>query len=238
MMAAFQFLRGLPFIASTFIFLNFLYELSRYTTNNSSWFYIFCYNSSSCNNGSFAYCHSLQDCNICSNPNLVFNANRLEGHAATLLRIWIVIDSTECCIVSYKAIISDEDASLILELTTAIDEYSLADMGIFATIGVERREHAERLWHFNVPKFGEQLPEFLWCVVLVVYLHSDANSLLRHLVHEEVGFAAVPDRIPCCYVISVFLYCHISIQKQLWRMFRAHISVRCNICYHPHKQGE
>ena len=137
-----------------------------------------------------------------------------------------------------KAIIADEDASLILKLATAIDEHTLTNVGVLATIRIERREHAERLWHFNVPKFGEQFPEFLRCMVLVVYLHSDANSLLRHLVHEEVGFAAVPDRIPCCYVISVFLYCHISIQKQLWRMFRAHISVRCNICYPPHKQVE
>ena len=155
-----------------------------------------------------------------------------------MLWIGIVIDSTECCIVSYKAIIADEDTSLILELTTAIDEYSLADMGIFATIGVERREHAERLWHFNVPKVGEQLSKFLWRVVLIINLHGNANSLLCHLVHEEVWFATVLDRVPCCYVISVFLYCHISIQKQLRRMFRARISVRCNICYHPHKRGE
>ena len=141
-----------------------------------------------------------------------------------MFRIGIVIDSTECCIVSYKAIIADEDASLILELTTAIDEYSLADMGIFATIGVERREHAERLWHFNVPKFGEQLPEFLWCMVLVVYLHSDANSLLRHLVHEEVGIATSHDRFSCCNVISIFLYCHIYSKAITAHVPRSHFS--------------
>ena len=118
----------------SFIFLNLLYELSRYTTNNSSWFYIFCYNSSSC------YNCSLTDGYVCTKPHLIFNANWLECHVATMLWIGIVIDSTESYIVSYKTIIADEDASLILELTTAIDEYSLADMGIFATIGVERRE--------------------------------------------------------------------------------------------------
>ena len=208
----------------SFIFLNLLYELSRYTTNNSSWFYIFCYNSSSCNNGSFAYCHSLQYRYICSKPNLIFYTNRLECHVATMLWIGIVIDSTECCIVSYKAIIADEDASLILKLATAIDEHTLTNVGVLATIRIEGREHAERLWHFNVPKFGEQLPEFLWCMVLVVYLHSDANSLLCHLVHEEVGFATVLDRVPCCYVISIFLYCHIYSKAITAHVPRSHFS--------------
>ena len=87
-----------------------------------------------------------------------------------------MIDSTKCYIVSYKAIIANEDASLILELTTAIDEYSLADMGIFATIGVERRKHAECLWYVNVPKVGEQLSKFLWRVVLIIYMLGILNT--------------------------------------------------------------
>ena len=57
-----------------------------------------------------------------------------------MLWIGIVIDSTECCIMSYKAIIANEDASLILELTTASDEYSLTNVGILSTIGIEGRE--------------------------------------------------------------------------------------------------
>ena len=108
-----------------------------------------------------------------------------------------------------KAIIADEDASLILELTTAIDEHTLTNVGVLATIRIERREHAECLWYVNVPKFGEQLPEFLRCVVLIINLHGNANSLLCHLVHEEVWFATSHDRFPCCNVISVFLYFHI-----------------------------
>ena len=208
-------------IILSFIFLNLLYELSRYTTNNSSWFYIFCYNSSSCNNGSFAYCHSLQYRYICSKPNLIFYTNRLECHVATMLWIGIVIDSTECGIVSYKAIIADEDTSLILELTTAINEYSLTDMSILATIGIERGKHTECLWYVYVPKLGEQLSKFLWRVVLIVYLHGNANSLLCHLVHEEVRFATILDRIPCCYVISVFLYCHIYSKTLLLFIFGA-----------------
>ncbi len=208
----------------SFIFLNLLYELSRYTTNNSSWFYIFCYNSSSCNNGSFAYCHSLQYRYICSKPNLIFYTNRLECHVATMFRIGIVIDSTKCYIVSYKAIIANEDASLILELTTAIDEYPLTDMGIFATIGIERRKHTECLWYVYVPKLGEQLSKFLWRVVLIVNLHGNANSLLCHLVHEEVWFATVLDRVPCCYVISIFLYCHIYSKAITAHVPRSHFS--------------
>ena len=141
-----------------------------------------------------------------------------------MLRIWIVIDSTECCIVSYKTIIADEDASLILELTTAIDEYSLADMGIFATIGVERWKHTECLWYVNVPKVGEQLSKLLWRVVLIIYLHGNANSLLCHLVHEEVWFATVLDRVPCCYVISIFLYCHIYSKAITAHVPRSHFS--------------
>ena len=184
------------------------HEFCRYTTNHSSWFYIFCYNSSSCDNGSFAYCHPLQYRYIGSKPNLIFYTNRLECHVATMLWIGIVIDSAECSIVSYKTIIADEDASLILELTTAIDEYSLTDMGILSTIGIEGRKHAECLWYVYVPKLGEQLSKFLRRVVLVVYLHSNANSLLCHLVHEEVWFATVLDWVPCCYVIPIFLYCH------------------------------
>ena len=141
-----------------------------------------------------------------------------------MLWIGIVIDSTECCIMTNKAIIADEDASLILELTTAIDEHTLTNVGVLATIRIERREHAERLWHFNVPKFGEQLPEILRCMVLVVYLHSDANSLLCHLVHEEVWFATVLDRVPCCYVISIFLYCHIYSKAITAHVPRSHFS--------------
>src|SRR5574344_232494 len=211
-------------IILSFIFLNLLYELSRYTTNNSSWFYIFCYNSSSCNNGSFAYCHSLQYRYICSKPNLIFYTNRLECHVATMFRIGIVIDSTECYIVSYKTIIANEDASLILELTTAIDEYPLTDMGILSTIGIERRKHAECLWYVNVPKVGEELSKLLWRVVLIIYLHGNANSLLCHLVHEEVWLATVLDRVPCCNVISVFLYCHIYSKAITAHVPRSHFS--------------
>ena len=123
-----------------------------------------------------------------------------------------------------KAIIADEDASLILKLATAIDEYSLTNVGILSTIGIEGREHAERLWHFNVPKFGEQLSKLLWRVVLIIYLHGNANSLLCHLVHEEVWFATVLDRIPCCYVISVFLYCHIYSKAIMAHVPRSHFS--------------
>ena len=110
---------------------------------------------------------------------------------------------------SLQAIIADENATLILKLTTAVDEHTLTNMGILATIRIERREHAERLWHFNVPKFGEQLSKLLWRVVLIIYLHGNANSLLCHLVHEEVGIATSHNRMSCCNVISVFLYCHI-----------------------------
>src|SRR5574344_2690058 len=169
----------------SFIFLNLLYELSRYTTNNSSWFYIFCYNSSSCYNCSFTDGDTRTDGYVCTKPHLIFNANWFECHVATMLWIGIVIDSTECCIMTNKAIIADEDASLILKLATAIDEYSLTNVGILSTISIEGREHAERHGHGTGPEFGKQFPEFLRCMVLVVYLHSDANSLLRHLVHEE-----------------------------------------------------
>ena len=79
-----------------------------------------------------------------------FNANWLECHVATMFRIGIVIDSTECCIVSYKAIIANEDASLILELTTAIDEYPLTDMGILSTIGIEGRNYGYAILKFLV----------------------------------------------------------------------------------------
>ena len=133
-----------------------------------------------------------------------FNANWLECHVATMFRIWIVIDCTKCYIVSYKTIIANEDASLILELTTAIDEYPLTDMGILSTIGIERWKHAECLWYVNVPKVGEQLSKLLWRVVLVVYFHGNANSLLCHLVHEEVWFATVLDRVPCYAIVLVF----------------------------------
>ena len=122
------------------------------------------------------------------------------------------------------AIIANEDASLILELTTAIDEYPLADMGIFATIGVERWKHTECLWYVNVPKLGEQLSKFLWRVVLIVNLHGNANSLLCHLVHEEVWFATILDRVPCCYVISIFLYCHIYSKAIMAHVPRPHFS--------------
>lgn len=55
-------------------------------------------------------------------------------------------------------------------------------------------------------------------------LYGNANSLLCHLVHEEVGFAAVPDRIPCRYVISVFLYCHIYSKAIMAHVPRSHFS--------------
>ena len=191
------------------IFLNLLDEPGRHATNDCFWFYIFCDYRSSRDNGSFTNCHPWQNCHIRSKPNLVLYVNRLEGHVATMIWIWIVVDCTECGVVSYKTIIANEDTSLVLELTTAIDEYTLTYMRVLATIGIERWKHAECLRYVNIPKLGEQLPEFIGRVVLIVNLHGDANSLLSHLVHEEVRIATVLDRIPCCYVISIFLYCHI-----------------------------
>ena len=103
-------------------------------------------------------------------------------------------------------------------------EYPLTDMGILSTIGIERRKHAECLWYVNVPKVGEQLSKLLWRVVLIIYLHSNANSLLCHPVHEEVWFATVLDRVPCCYVISIFLYCHIYLKAIMAHISRSYFS--------------
>lgn len=75
MMAAFQFLRGLPFIAITFICLNVLYNFCRYTTHNSSCFYILCYNCSCCYNCSFTDGDTRTDGYVCTKPHLIFNAN-------------------------------------------------------------------------------------------------------------------------------------------------------------------
>ena len=40
---------------------------------------------------------------------MIFDANGLEGHVATMLWIGIVIDSTECRIMTNKAIIADAE---------------------------------------------------------------------------------------------------------------------------------
>ena len=92
-----------------------------------------------------------------------FNANWLECHVATMFRIWIVIDCTKCYIVSYKAIIANEDASLILKLTTAIDEYPLTDMGILSTIGIERWNYGYAILKFLVHRLVMPKPHTSPC---------------------------------------------------------------------------
>ena len=94
------------FVAITFICLNVLYNSCRYTTHNSSCFYILCYNCSCCYNCSFTDGDTRTDGYVCTKPHLIFNANWLECHVATMLWIGIVIDSTECCVMTNKAIIA------------------------------------------------------------------------------------------------------------------------------------
>ena len=73
-----------------------------------------------------------------------------------MLWIGIVIDCAKCGIMSNEAIIADEDAALILELTTHIDECTFANPSVLTAIRTKRREHANAIWNLIPSTFSEQ----------------------------------------------------------------------------------
>ncbi len=72
-----------------------------------------------------------------------------------MLRIGIVVDCTECGIMADETVVAYEDATLILELTTHVDERSFAHPGVLASIRPERREHTNAFRHLMSPEFGQ-----------------------------------------------------------------------------------
>lgn len=67
-------------------------------------------------------------------------------------------------IVTDECTLVNGDPSLVLELTTHVDEYSLTDVGVLTTVGMERWEHTNRFGHLTSPKFVPTI-----CAVLPAY---------------------------------------------------------------------
>ena len=116
------------------------YYLGRNATNNGIRFYILRHHSTCCH-----YC-SIANSHACKN-----------GGTLTLGWVKVMIDGCQHDIMAYECTLVNGDAALILELTTHIDEHPLTNNGIFAAIGMERREQAYRLGHFTSPKLFQQI---------------------------------------------------------------------------------
>ena len=58
---------------------------------------------------------------------------------------------------SNQTIIADEDAALILELTTHVDECAFANPSVLTAIRTKRREHANAIWNLMPPEFCKEL---------------------------------------------------------------------------------
>ena len=107
-----------------------------------------------------------------------------------------------------------EDAALVLELATHIDEYPFRKHGILSTIRMERWEHTNSLGNFPAEKFLQQGVQFFGRVVLTIYLSRYPQSLLREFVEHHVYVGAANDWLTRCHVISEFLYRHI-----IWELY-------------------
>ena len=63
-----------------------------------------------------------------------------------------MIDGCQHDVVTYECTLVDGDATLVLELTTHVDEDPFTNDGVLAAIGMKRRKHAYRLGYLTSPK--------------------------------------------------------------------------------------
>ena len=130
--------------------------------------------------------HALQHRDVSTKPHFVAYTDRSGSHTGALTRIGQVVERAERGIVPDERIIADEDTPLVLKLTAHVDEHPFADMGVLATVGVERREHTKRLGYPDSPQLAEQLSQLLGRVVRAIDLGGYTQGLLRKFVKLKV----------------------------------------------------
>ena len=130
------------------------------------------------------------------------------AHTLTLGRVKVVVDGCQHDVVTYESALVDSDTTLVLELTTHVDEDPFANDGVLAAVGMERRKHAYRLGYLTPPKLFQQIVQLLWSMILAVNLCCYLQCLLRQLMEHHVDITTANDGFARCHVITKFLYCH------------------------------
>ena len=131
--------------------LNYLYSLNQfgwYTTNNSIGFYIFRHNCTCGNDGAVTNGHSSKYRSVSPYPDVLPYMYR--GIVHTLSFLWVQV-MVECCkndVMPNQGSFVDEDAALVLELATHIDEHPFRKHGVLSAIRMEWREHTNGLGNF------------------------------------------------------------------------------------------
>ena len=129
-----------------------LYNFCRNTSHNRVFLNVFCYNSSGCNYSSITNCHTSCNYRSCSNPNSVSYMYRCT-QKVPVIRIQIMIQSGKDNSVTYQGIITNIDTTLILEVTSGIDEYIFSDVNVSSKIRIKRQKQSEAFIHFLTCQF-------------------------------------------------------------------------------------
>ena len=160
-------------------YLYLFYYLGRNATNNGIRFNVLCHHSPSSYYGSIADGYSSKNGGIGSNPYVFADVYGSIRHTLTLGRVKVVINGCQHDVVTYECTLVDGDATLVLELTTHVDEDPFTNDGVLAAIGMKRRKNAYRLGHFTPPKLFQQIVQLLWSMILAVNLSRNLQCFLR-----------------------------------------------------------
>ena len=107
-----------------------------------------------------------------------------------------MIECSENHVVPDLTSITEGYASMVLKMTTGIDENILADVDVFPEIGVKRRENPTRWVDIMSEKAGKQSPNLFLRMVTSVQFKSDTACFVAHLVHKTMDLFRV-QRFPC-----------------------------------------
>lgn len=182
--------------------------MSRNAAPNFICWDVFGHYGSRCDYGIVTNCDTLEYGGVSANPYVAPEPYGLMVQILSLFRIKVVIERRHHHAVAYQTAIADIDAALVLELATGVDEHIAVHMDVLAKIGVERREHPERLMHLFANDFAEKLAHLLGCMEVAVKFELEAARLIALIAHEFNHFRSFK-RLPFGYKFLEFSNIHL-----------------------------
>lgn len=160
-----------------------------------------------CNDGIVTDGYSLEDRGVRPDPDIPAECDRRRVGRLAVFGRKAVVERGEDDVVPDLAVVADGYATVVLKMAAGVDEYPAADMDVFAEIGVERREDAQRGSDLAAEQPGEQGPHLAGRVVSAVQLERDTPGLVAHFVHEPVDIGRV-ERAARLHIFQKFGECH------------------------------